>query len=190
LDELERQAAVYFRDGLIGLSVLDVGCWDGFNSFEAKRRGARRVLATDHFAWSAECWGSRYSFELAREELGVDVEVLDIDLPDLTPAAVGRFDVVLFAGVLYHLRDPFGGLTRVAELCERTLIVETHVDALDVERPAMIFYPGDALAGDATNWWGPNPACVTAMLHELGFDEVLSVPHTVHPNRAVFQARR
>jgi tRNA (mo5U34)-methyltransferase len=190
LDVLERQVAVYFRDGLAGLSVLDVGCWDGFNSFEAKRRGARRVLATDHFAWSEACWGSRDSFELAREQVGVDVEVLDIDLPDLTPAAVGRFDVVLFAGVLYHLRDRFGGLTQVGSLCERTLIVETHVDPLDVDGPAMVFYPGGALADDPTNWWGPNPACVTAMLDELGFSNVLCMPHPVHPNRAVFHASR
>jgi tRNA (mo5U34)-methyltransferase len=50
---LALEANSYFKDGVEGLTVLDVGCWDGFNSFEARRRGAERVLATDHYVWAA-----------------------------------------------------------------------------------------------------------------------------------------
>jgi tRNA (mo5U34)-methyltransferase len=36
---------------LDGKTVLDIGAWDGYFSFEAERRGAKRVVALDHFAW-------------------------------------------------------------------------------------------------------------------------------------------
>jgi tRNA (mo5U34)-methyltransferase len=190
LDVLRQQAALYFKDGVTGLSVIDVGCWDGFNSFEAMRRGASRVLATDHFAWSDSCWGARESFELARAHLAPEVEVLDIDVLDITEATVGRFDVVLFCGVLYHLRDPLGALERMSALCDRTIVVETHLDALEYDRPMMVFYPGRELADDPTNWWGPNPACVIAMLQSAGFGRVEYTEHPVHETRGIFHAHR
>ena len=83
-----------------------------------RRRGAARVLATDHFAWSDLFWGDRRSFELARTHLAPGVEVMDIDLADLTPARIGQFDVVLFAGVFYHLRHPFQGTGKRGETGE------------------------------------------------------------------------
>src|SRR5687767_10734751 len=79
---IKAQAEIYFRDG-VGDSVLDIGCWDGYNSFEAKRRDAKRVLATDHYVWK-DGVGSRQSFELARQTLDLDVEVMDIDIPDIS----------------------------------------------------------------------------------------------------------
>ncbi|MBI3117610.1 MAG: methyltransferase type 11, partial [Candidatus Hydrogenedentes bacterium] len=48
---LGMEAEIIFRYPLAGKTVLDVGAWDGFFSFEAERRGAARVLATDHFCW-------------------------------------------------------------------------------------------------------------------------------------------
>jgi tRNA (mo5U34)-methyltransferase len=190
LEVLQQQADVYFKDGVAGFSVIDVGCWDGFNSFEARHRGASRVLATDHFAWSNECWGARESFELARAHLAPDVDALDIDLPDITEARVGRFDLVLFCGVLYHLRDPLGALERMSAVCDRTLVVETHLDAGDHDRPTMVFYPSRELANDPTNWWGPNPACVIAMLQSVGFVRVDYTPHPVHETRGIFHGHR
>lgn len=86
---------------LDGMSVLDVGAWDGFFSFEAERRGARRVLATDRFRWDGQGgWGSKEGFELARQALGSRVEDKRIDVLDLSPETVGVFEVVLFLGVL------------------------------------------------------------------------------------------
>jgi len=190
IDVLKAQASIYFKMGVSGKSVLDIGCWDGFNSFEAHRRGASRVLATDHFAWSSACWGKRESFDLARAHLAPAVEVLDIDIPDLTVESVGRFDVVLFCGVFYHLRHPLYALERIAPLVTETLIVETHMDAMSEPRPAMIFYPTAELANDPTNWWGPNQACVTAMLKDVGFPRVEFTPHPIHSTRGIFHAYR
>ncbi|MGD8331828.1 MAG: DUF1698 domain-containing protein, partial [Acidobacteriota bacterium] len=110
---------------LAGKTVLDVGAWDGFFSFAAEGAGAARVLATDSYSWSGEGWGSKEAFELARSALGSSVEDLDIDVMELSPERVGTFDVVLFLGVLYHLRYPLLALERVASVTRECLILET-----------------------------------------------------------------
>ena len=157
---------------LHGRTVLDVGAWDGFFSFEAERRGAARVVATDRFSWGGPGWGTKDGFDLAREALGSHVEAVEVDVMDLDPARLGTFDVVLFLGVLYHMRDPLGALERVAAVTGDLLVVETEVGMLLHRRPAAAFYPGVELAGDETNWWAPNPAAVIGMLHTVGFGDV------------------
>jgi tRNA (mo5U34)-methyltransferase len=157
---------------LTGLSVLDVGAWDGFFSFEAERRGAARVLATDSFCWGLGGWGNKAGFELARRALHSRVEDLTIDPLDLSPERVGTFDLVLFLGVLYHMRHPLLALERVFSVTRDQLILNTHVDLTALERPAIAFYQGGELNDDTTNWSGPNPAAVVAMLQAVGFRDV------------------
>ncbi len=188
--DLQAMAAVIFDYPLGQKTVIDIGCYDGFFSFEAKRRGAKRVLATDFFMWrhDSRC---REAFEIARARVAPDLEDKVIDIPDLSIQSVGRFDLVLICGVLYHLRHPFLTLEHIACLAAETLVVETHTDAMDIERPAMIFYPTTELNNDPTNWWGPNPACVEAMLRDVGFTRIDCHPNPNHPhNRRIFHARR
>ena len=160
---------------LSGRTVLDVGAWDGFYSFESERRGASRIVAADSFAWRAAGGGrstGKAGFQLAREALGSKVEDVEVDVLDLSPEQVGTFDVVLFLGVLYHLRHPLLALERVASVTGELLVLETAVDLAFTRRPAMAFYPGLELADDHTNWWGPNEAAVVAMLGSVGFSSV------------------
>ncbi len=157
---------------LRGQTVLDVGCWDGFYSFEAERRGARRVLATDSFTWQRKSWGSKEGFELARRALESRVEDLDIDVLDLAPERIGVFDVVLFLGVLYHMKHPMLALERVASVTGRLLVVETVIDLLYLPREALAFYPGTELERDDSNWFGPTPSATEAMLRSAGFARV------------------
>jgi tRNA (mo5U34)-methyltransferase len=159
-------------EDLSGKTVLDIGAWDGFFSFEAERRGANRVLATDSYSWGGGGWGTKDGFETARRILGSSVEELQIDVMDLSPDRVGTFDVVLFIGVLYHLRHPFLALERVASVTEGLLILDTHTALVRQRRPMMLFYPTNELNDDHTNWWGPNPAAVEAMLRDVGFTRV------------------
>ena len=158
-------------EDLTGLTVLDVGAWDGFFSFEAERRGARRVLATDSFCWGQGGWGTKAGFELARRAIGSRVEDLDIDPLELSPDRIGSFDLVLFIGVLYHMRHPLLALDRVFSVTRDRLILQTQVDLTAIERPAMAFYQGSELHDDPTNWCGPNPPAVVAMLRAAGFSE-------------------
>jgi tRNA (mo5U34)-methyltransferase len=62
----QRLAEIRMPESLTGRTVLDVGAWDGFFSFEAERRGASRVLATDSFCWDGGGWGTKAGFDLAR----------------------------------------------------------------------------------------------------------------------------
>jgi len=156
---------------LTGLTVLDIGAWDGFFSFEAERRGAKRVLATDSFCWGQGGWGTKAGFELARQALGSRVEDLDIDPLELSPDRIGTFDLVFCFGVLYHMRHPLLALERVFSVTRRHLILQTQVDLAAIERPAIAFYPGTELNNDPTNWCGPNPPAVIAMLRTVGFTE-------------------
>jgi len=176
-DLLLEESEYVFRFSPAGLTVLDVGAWDGFFSFEAERRGAARVLATDHFCWSGPGWGNFDGFDTARHYLGSKVEDLDIDVLDISPETTGMFDMVLFLGVLYHLRNPFLGLEKVCAVCKQLIVVETLIDLWDLDRPAAAFYPGRSKLNDPTNWWGLNHRAVEAMLNELGFPRVEVMLH-------------
>lgn len=174
-DPRDRLPLLALPDDLSGLAVLDVGAWDGFFSFECERRGAARVVAADWFAWREASHGAKESFELARRALGSGVEDVEIRVEELAPERVGTFDLVLFAGVLYHVRDPLRALDAVAGVTDGRLIVETHVDLTMRRKPALAFYPSRELGDDHTNWWGPNPAAVEGMLRAAGFDDVVKV---------------
>ena len=177
-------------ESFAGKTVLDIGAADGAMSFECERRGASRVLATDWFFWGGghelgvlpAGWSSKAGFELARRARGSKVEDLDIDVPDISPESVGVFDVVLFLGVLYHLKHPLLALERVASVTREMLLFETSADFLWIKRPAIAFYPGEELNADETNWVGPNLAACIGMLRTAGFQrvEVVHAPGSLY----------
>src|SRR5688500_4812147 len=95
--------ALGFPLDMRGLRALDIGCSDGYFSFEMEKRGAT-VIAIDFVP-------EHYTgFAVARKILGSSVEYRMENVYNLAPAAFGEFDLVLFMGVLYHLRNPLGGL--------------------------------------------------------------------------------
>ncbi len=184
----QESASFFDRVQIAGHSVLDIGAWNGFYSFEAKRRGARRVLATDKFAWTDKHLRGRETFELARRALGLEVEALEIDPADISPGTVGEFDIVLFLGVFYHRYDAIETLARAAQVAKHLLIVETHLDLHKIDKPAMAFYPpGRKPHNDETNWWGPNVPCMRDLLAGHGFADI-EISTTFH--RGIFHAWR
>jgi tRNA (mo5U34)-methyltransferase len=185
-DTRERLDHLRIPQDLSGRTVLDVGAWDGFFSFEAERRGAARVVAADNVAWNGENWSTKAGFELARRRLGSKVEDVEVDVLDLDPEQIGTFDVVLFLGVLYHMKHPLLALERVASVTADLLVVETAVDCTWTRRPAAAFYPHHGLGSDPTNWWGPNPEAVVGMLRVAGFREV----EVVSPDSAAYRVAR
>jgi tRNA (mo5U34)-methyltransferase len=168
----KRVNTLHLPEDLSGMSVLDIGSWDGFFAFEAERRGASRVLATDSFCWGGEGWGTKDGFNLARNILNSKVEDREIDVMELSPEKVGEFDLVLCLGVLYHMRNPLLTLERVFSVTKRQLILETVVDCMTINRPVIAFYPSVELNNDGSNWCGPNRAAVEAMLKTVGFNRV------------------
>jgi tRNA (mo5U34)-methyltransferase len=177
----EKLAALHLPD-LTGKTVLDVGAWDGYFSFAAERMGASRVVAADAYVWRHHSSG-KAGFEHARRALTSRVEDLEIEVLDISPETVGQFDVVLFLGVLYHMRHPLLALEKAASVAKELLVVETLVDLTFLRSPAAAFYPWK-LHGDETNWWGPNRAAVLGMLESVGFEHVVAYPvRRLNPGR-------
>jgi tRNA (mo5U34)-methyltransferase len=188
-DILARKADEVFRYPVEGKSVLDVGAWNGYFTAEATKRGGGDILAVDSPTWNAPGKGNGFlGFELMRRYLAPKARSLNTDVMNLSTELVGQFDVVLFLGVLYHLKHPLYVLERLAEITRERIVVDTHLDALNEARPAGIFYPTDELAGDLSNWWGLNVPCVESMLKVSGFRKVETIRIPDRENRAYFHA--
>jgi tRNA (mo5U34)-methyltransferase len=175
-------------------SLIEIGTWNGYFAFAAKRRGAARIVATDSFIWHEDGGAARQAFDLAHRCLGQGIDVVEIDPTEL-PGALAPADIMLFSGVFYHMWDPLLVLQKVAALTKDVLILETHMDGCYLPLPAMMHYPGRELAGDATNWWAPNIACMHALLQEVGFAGKILLSwgydsSLQHPVRGVFRAFR
>jgi tRNA (mo5U34)-methyltransferase len=187
--KIARMSNIIFDMPVGGKSVLDIGCWDGAYSVEALRRGAARVLATDHFVWHQGVSG-RKPFDLVHKHIAPALEARDIDVPDLSVASVGQFDIVLFCGVFYHLRNPFEALERIAAIATECLVLETHLIWFPWWKPYMRFWPGRELSNDPTNWWSPNRVCVEAMLRDVGFKRITFRHPDLRRRRGIFHAWR
>lgn len=154
-------------DDLRGKRVLDVGAASGWNSFEMERRGAD-VVAVDCVEFE--------EFHMARTLLGSKVDYRIMDVDELTPESIGRFDYVLFFGVLYHLRHPLLGLERICALTTEAAFVESFVTDAGPDPGAtctLEFYETNELGGQIDNWCGPNTNCLMALCRAAGFARVI-----------------
>lgn len=181
---------------LTGRTVLDIGCNAGFYAIEMKQRGADRVLGVD--------FDDRYleQARFAAEVKGVDIEFRQLSVYDLAELQE-TFDVVLFMGVLYHLRHPLLALDLIHDHVAGDLLVYQSMqrgsrrvapvranydffeqDHFDKPGYPKLHFIEHQYANDWTNWWAPNAACSAAMLRSAGF-------HVVEqPEEEVFICRR
>lgn len=156
---------------LTGKRVLDIGAWDGWFSFEMERRGAQ-VVAVDCVEME--------NFRHAHKQLSSRVEYRVLDIYELSPEKLGRFDIVLFLEVLYHLKHPLLGLEKVCALTREMACVESVIiDPATAGQgrapgvPWMEFYETDELCGQADNWVRPNLECLLALCRTAGFARVV-----------------
>lgn len=184
LDSLEEDAAIMLPDDLSGKTVLDVGAWDGFFSFAAERRGARRVVAIDEPRLRHKPSGKE-SIELCVRALHSKVEVVWGDWMTMDPEP---FDVVIFSGVLYHCRDMLRALERLRQLTSEVAVIESHCEDFGILSPMVRFYEEAELNGDPTNWWGPNQGAIEAMCRAAGFLHVARTDEGRPGTRAIFRA--
>jgi tRNA (mo5U34)-methyltransferase len=155
----------HLPEDLRGKRVLDVGAWDGWFSFECERRGAE-VVAVDCIALD--------TFIEAKALLGSKVEYLTLDVNELSSKLLGTFDIVLFFGVLYHLRHPLLGLEKAVELSTDLVLIESFVIQAELRQipQVMEFYERTELGGQVDNWCGPSPECLASMCRSAGFAQV------------------
>ncbi|MGH9108911.1 MAG: hypothetical protein ACRDY3_05515 [Acidimicrobiales bacterium] len=202
-----------------GRSVLDVGAWDGYYSYLAERRGARRVVALDHYAWGVdipardtywrECartghlpdhrrdvtdfWrpdlpGKR-GFDFAHEVFDSKVESVVADFTELDPGQLGVFDIVIYCGVLYHMKEPLTCLERVRAVTGEVAVIETealHLQHMEAS-PLCQFRAADEVGGDFGNWWVPTLPALEALVRSAGFGSATTVvgpplPGSADPN--------
>jgi tRNA (mo5U34)-methyltransferase len=198
---LERELASMALPDLTGKSVLDIGGWDGYFAFAAERRGAARVAVIDHYMWSMDSPGQqaywrrcmdegvtprpyheteywhpdtlpgKQGFDLACEALGSKVETIVADFMTCDLDALGRWDVVFYLGVLYHMEEPLTALRRLARVTGELAVVETEAIVVPgFEHESLWrFFPGGELNGDVSNWWVPNQKALVGALQAAGF---------------------
>ena len=172
-----------------GMSVLDVGTFDGFYAFLAEARGARRVVAVDneqYRAWVRARWGVELEggegFTAIRELLHSTVEYRRLNAFDLDQLEE-TFDFILCFGILHRVDDPMG-LLNVLRRClsaEGRLLLETYGSAdrtLDAPAAIHAYEPGEVYARDDFVYWGFTPAGLDAMACHADFEgfELIDAP--------------
>jgi tRNA (mo5U34)-methyltransferase len=185
---------------LDGERVLDIGCSDGFYSFECERRGASVIALDDESSLLAS---GRNGFQAAAAVLGSDVEYRIGDVHELERSDVGLFDTVLFINVLYHLKSPLLALERIASVTAPggRLILKTYYRndvriwfrgrpyGFDIDRrPKWWFFPNTELGGDPTNWFAPNVVALEGALRVSGWTDIERIG--THGDRLYYHARR
>jgi tRNA (mo5U34)-methyltransferase len=148
---------------LDGLTALDIGASDGYFTKKLVELGAT-VTAIDYRPKTAS------GFWLMERAIGREIEFHNISVYDIDPGRLGRFDIVLLLGVIYHLPDIPRMLYLARQLTKERLFVESYVEELGSGEPLARYLPRDSLAGDATNFWAPNVACLTEMLRDADFE--------------------
>lgn len=175
--DVEREKLPYFGlpERMDGMRVLDVGCAEGFFSFEAERRGAAQVIAIDSFEPSIE------RFNLVRMALNSNVNGYLCNVYDLSPKTFGTFDLIMFFGVLYHLKHPWYALEKLHSVCSGSLLLQTLVtDEPQFRDMSMsVFHPFGIESGppenrqlDPTVFWVPTPECTRNLVRAAGFLDV------------------
>jgi tRNA (mo5U34)-methyltransferase len=183
---------------LAGKTVLDVGCNAGFYAIEAKRRGAARVLGVD-----AQKNLIRQAI-FVREHLGLDIEYQRLTVYDLDPHQMGQFDITLALGLVYHLKHLVLALEKLFLITRELLVLETAIYPPEITPPAGKYQVGDhtapiyplayvanppAAKEAIYNWFLPSVDALSALLMNVGFDEVRPVPAS-QSDRAILVCRK
>lgn len=147
---------------LKGKTVIDIGTTNGATAFECERRGAKQVTAVDL------CRPNVFGFEKLARHLESSVQFVQASVYELPEKlSFAQFDIVIFWGVLYHLRHPLLGLDALAQITAEKLTVETVISSSTQTNAT--FFRGTELSNDGSNWWAPSEICLTDMLKSSGF---------------------
>jgi tRNA (mo5U34)-methyltransferase len=160
-----------------GKRVLDVGCWDGLWSFEVEKRGAAEVYAIDDV--SQRSFHSTRTFNLAKDALRSSARYFP-DVPiERVPSLGVKFDIVLFCGVYYHLRDPLRALGILRSvLNDGGLIVMEGTAIYNQRKSFATFFYNDISYGDPSNWWLPTVKCLEEWVEGSFFQKKSTYLHT------------
>ncbi|PWT81671.1 MAG: hypothetical protein C5B57_10010 [Blastocatellia bacterium] len=154
--------------------VLDIGCWDGLWSFEAEKRGASVVYATDYL--SQRSFAEQPTFALAHDVLKSKVRYFpNVNVYDIRSLGVRDFDVVLFAGLYYHLKSPLAALAAIRQVVRTDGVVVVEGPVINNSRDCFAaFFYHDSYSDDVSNWWIPTVRCLREWV-ECSYFEITSL---------------
>jgi hypothetical protein len=145
-----------------GLTVLDVGGYDGRMAALALERGAKAAVCLDSAQWT------HYGWEQAPPHPGV--EYVRGDVMEWT----APFDVVLLFNVIYHTPNPWAMLAHLRTFTRRTMALCSLVTW--TERPVWELYePYEVNPDDDTVYWGPSESGLRRLLDLTGWKDVQMV---------------
>lgn len=168
---------------LRGKSALDIGCNAGFFSRQLKARGAERVIGIDimtHVLAQARFLSAWYDVPMELREMDT------YDVGQLEPV-----DIVMFVGVLYHLKHPLYALEKISSICKEVMYFQsvvrgpsgdfvpkedypnTESGIFDLPSYPKMYFIEKSFNGDVSNWWFATRSCLKAMLRTVGFKRIV-----------------
>lgn len=170
-----------FPQDVTGKRVLEIGAWDGAYTFEVERRGGV-VTAMD--IQDKEHTG----FSVAHRINNSKVSYIQCDVTDLNPEQHGKYDIVLFLGVYYHILHPllaFQNIYNVLEddgmvfysghILEYSYKIDSRMAKYKKELMAIVdkipitLFARECHAEVWSNWYIPNLLCLNDWLSTAGF---------------------
>jgi SAM-dependent methyltransferase len=185
---------------LEGMKALDIGALDGPYTFELERRGAE-VVAIDIQD------PNHTGFNTAKSIRRSKAQYVQGNVYELSKLIDGKFDLILFFGVWYHLKHPLVAFNEIWKLLssDGVLLLEgeclrNYVELPDGKGenpselvramaessiPITLFY-SDKYKGDKYSWFIPNLACIREWLHASGFELTSHGFWDSHPHQRMF----
>jgi SAM-dependent methyltransferase len=176
---VRRVTEVLGRLPLQGKRVLDIGCRDGATMFFAEGMGAPEIIGIDNDLSEGL---TEFLIPFKRSA----AKAYQCNVYDLAADTFGLFDVVVFAGVLYHLRYPVWGLRRIADVLAPggILLIEGGFIEAFADLPVVCCPIGTDSPFEPTSVTFFNEAGLTDTLLSIGFSEIrceCTFLHTFEP---------
>ncbi len=182
-----------FKERWSSISCLDIGCHEGWFSFQTALRGASSVRGVELRANSIT--KARWLKEITALK---NVRFERDDLFTLNPASLGTFDLVWLVGVFYHLENPMGALRIARSMTKEVCVLEGQVArAQEIgtewgpvgnlrQGPGLVVLPGEPVHAHYPSGvvFVPTLEALRLMLLHAGF----SVIHLVLPSLKAYQS--
>lgn len=156
---------------LNGKTVLDIGCWDGYFSFLAERRGADVYSIDPYQGFTNPDIGQR-GYRLAHHLLHSNAifRVSDLEMYATDPLTPD-IDIVFYFGILYHVDHPLKELEYLYKITNDFALIETATLTAVTPLPNLWqFLPGNK--NDSNNKWYPSISGLVTALQYVGFSSV------------------